>query len=151
MPHHDKKKEEDSGLTLSRDLLEALARFQEIELENFELNAKELEISFEPGMAARMIPQLAKAPAVAAAIAAAKGKPTQLLKATFTPPVETYPGKITEVKLGATRGEGGTRGRSVIVGGETSPAFYSFERPMTHPPVVTLDVFDMEVPLSKAV
>jgi acetyl-CoA decarbonylase/synthase complex subunit delta len=125
--------------------LESLAKFQEIELENFELNAKELELWFEPGMAARLIPQLAKAPA------AAKGKPTELLTATFIPPVETYPGKITEVKLGATRGEGGTRGRSLVIGGETSPAFYSFERPMVHPPVVTLDVFDMEVPLSKAV
>jgi acetyl-CoA decarbonylase/synthase complex subunit delta len=146
LPHHDKKKEENPGLTLSQDLLEALAKFQEIELENFELNAKELELWFEPGMAARMIPQLAKAPA-----AAAKGKPTELLTASFIPPVESYPGKITEVRLGATRGEGGTRGRSLVIGGETSPAFYSFERPMVHPPVVTLDVFDMEVPLSKAV
>jgi len=88
---------------------------------------------------------------VPAAAAVAKGKPTELLAASFVPPVETYPGKITEVRLGATRGEGGTRGRSVVIGGETSPAFYSFERPMLHPPVVTLDVFDMEVPLSKAV
>jgi len=146
LPHQDKKKEENLGLTLSQDLLEALAKFQEIELENFELNAKELELWFEPGMAARMIPQLAKAPA-----AAAKGKPKELLTASFIPPVETYSGKITEVRLGAKRGEGGTRGRSLVIGGETSPAFYSFERPMVHPPVVTLDVFDMEVPLSKAV
>ena len=150
MPQQNKKKEDDSGLGLSRDLLEALAKFQEIELENFELNAKELELVFEPGMAARMMPQLAKSPAVAAALAA-KGKPTELLTAAFAPPVETYSGKIAEVRLGATKGEGGTRGRSIVIGGETSPAFYSFERPMVHPPVVTLDVFDMEVPLSKAV
>jgi acetyl-CoA decarbonylase/synthase complex subunit delta len=149
LPQNDKKKEDASGLNLSQDLLEALAKFQEIELENFELEAKELELWFEPGMAARMLPQLAKSPGVAAALA--KGKPAQLLSATFTPPVETYSGKITEVKLGATRSEGGTRGKSVTIGGETSPAFYSFERPMPHPPVVTLDVFDMEVPLSKAV
>jgi CO dehydrogenase/acetyl-CoA synthase delta subunit len=108
LPHHDKKKDENPGLTLSQDLLEALAKFQEIELENFELNAKELELWFEPGMAERMIPQLAKAPA-----AAAKGKPTELLTASFTPPIETYPGKITEVRLGATRGEGG---RSLLAG-----------------------------------
>jgi acetyl-CoA decarbonylase/synthase complex subunit delta len=80
-----------------------------------------------------------------------KGKPTELIATQFTPPVETYAGKIAEVRLGATRGEGGTRGRSIVIGGETSPAFYSFERPMLHPPVITLDVFDMEVPLSKAV
>jgi acetyl-CoA decarbonylase/synthase complex subunit delta len=149
LPHHDKKKEDNLGLNLSQDLLEALAKFQEIELENFELEAKELEFWFEPGIAARMLPQLAKTPAVAAALG--KGKPAQLLQAQFAPPIETYPGKIAEVKLGATKAEGGTRGRSITIGGETSPAFYSFERPMTHPPVVTLDVFDMELPLSKAV
>jgi acetyl-CoA decarbonylase/synthase complex subunit delta len=147
LPHHDKKKEESLGLNLSQDLLEALAKFQEIELENFELEAKELELWFEPGAASRLIPQLR----LPSAPVAAKGKPSQLLSASFAPPVETYPGKIMEVKLGGTRGEGGTRGRSVVIGGETSPAFYSFERPMVHPPVVTLDVFDMEVPLSKAV
>ncbi len=69
----------------------------------------------------------------------------------FTPPVETYPGRIVEVQLGATRSEGGTRGRSVVIGGETSPAFYTFERPVPHPPVVAIDIFDMEVPLPKAV
>ena len=67
------------------------------------------------------------------------------------PPIETYPSTIAEVKLGGTRSEGGTRGKSVIVGGETSPAFYTFERPIVHTPIITLDVFDMEVPLSKAV
>lgn len=147
MPQQDKKKEDNPELNLSKDLLEALAKFQEIELEHFELEAKELELWFEPGAASRLVPQL-KLPTP---LAAAKGKPSQILNASFSPPVETYPGKVMEVKLGATRGEGGTRGRSIVIGGETSPAFYSFERPMLHPPVVTLDVFDMEVPLSKAV
>jgi len=55
------------------------------------------------------------------------------------------------VKLGATKGEGGTRGKSVIIGGETTPAFYTFERPMSNPPAITLDVFDMPIPLAKAV
>ena len=123
MPHPEKKKEENLGLNLGQDLLEALAKFHELELENFELEAKELELWFEPGMPAKMIPQLAKAPAAALA----KVKPTELLTASFVPPVETYPGKIAEVKLGATKGEGGTRGRSIVIGGETSPAFYSFE------------------------
>jgi len=64
---------------------------------------------------------------------------------------KTYPNKIAEVTLGATRKDGGTRGKSLTIGGEVSPAFYTFERPMPHKPVITLDVFDMEVPLSKAV
>ena len=143
LPHHDKK-DDDSGLKLSKDLLEALAKFQKIELEDFQMDVKELELVFEPGMAGQMMPKL-KLPGLKA------GKPTAMLQAAFARPIETYPGKIAEVKLGGTRGEGGTRGRSLIVGGETSPAFYNFERPTLHPPIVTLDVFDMEVPLSKAV
>jgi len=142
LPHQDKK-DEDSGIKLSKDLLDALAKFQEIELEDFELIAPELELIWEPGVAGQMMPKL-KIPGLIA-------KPTELLQSTFIPPVQTYPGEIAEVKLGATRSEGGSRGKSVIVGGEKSPAFYNFERPITHTPIITLDVFDMEVPLSKAV
>ena len=143
----DKKKDENAvGLSLGSDLLDLLAKFKEIELEDFELTAGDLELWLESGgVLPRLIPQVKFGPQPKA------GKPTSLLPAQFAPPIDTYPGKITEVKLGGTRGEGGTRGRSVVIGGETSPAYYSFERPMPHPPVITLDVFDMEVPLSKAV
>ena len=75
----------------------------------------------------------------------------ELIRADFSPPVETYPGKVVEVTLGATKSEGGTRGKKVIIGGETTPAFYTFERPTPHLPVVALDVFDMEIPLARAV
>jgi len=140
-----KKKDEDRGINFNPDLLDLLAKFQEIELEDFELEVADLELWLESGALPRQVmPQLKAASAL-------KGKPAELLKAQFMPPIETYPGKIVEVKLGATKGEGGTRGRSVVIGGETSPAFYTFERPVVHPPVVTLDVFDMELPLSKAV
>jgi acetyl-CoA decarbonylase/synthase complex subunit delta len=80
-----------------------------------------------------------------------KIKPTSIIEADFAPPREAYPGKVVEVKLGARRSEGGTRGRTVVVGGEVAPAFYGFEKPTVHPPVVSLDVFDMEVPLARAV
>jgi acetyl-CoA decarbonylase/synthase complex subunit delta len=140
-----KKKEETLGINFSRDLLELLAKFQEIELEDFELEVKDLELWFQSGaLPTQVMPKLKATPALT-------GKPTELRQAQFVPPVETYPGKIVEVKLGATKGEGGTRGRSILIGGETSPPFYTFERPTVHPPVVTLDVFDMELPLSKAV
>ena len=143
--HHDTNKKKDAeGLKLSDDLLEALAKFQQIELEDFQMDVKDLEIIFEPGMAGQIMPKI-KLPGVAS------GKPTSILQATFLPPIETYPNKITEVKLGGTRSEGGTRGKSLTIGGEVSPAFYTFEQPITHKPVVTLDVFDMEIPLSKAV
>jgi len=140
-----KKKDEDRGINFSPDLLDLLAKFQEIELEDFELEVKDLELWLQSGaLPSQVMPQLKGIPAL-------KGKPTELMTTQFVPPVETYPGKIVEVKLGATKGEGGTRGRSIVIGGETAPAFYTFERPVVHPPVVTLDVFDMELPLSKAV
>jgi acetyl-CoA decarbonylase/synthase complex subunit delta len=132
------------SLGLSQELLELLAKFQEIELEDFQMEVGEMELSIEPGMAGQFMPKLKLPPAM-------KAKPTAMLEAAFKLPVETYPGKITEVTLGGTRGQGGTRGRSVVIGGEVSPAFYTFEKPVTHHPTVTLDVFDMEVPLSKAV
>jgi acetyl-CoA decarbonylase/synthase complex subunit delta len=140
-----KKKDEDGGINFNPDLLDLLAKFQEVELEDFEMEVADLELWLESGALPRqIIPQLKAASAL-------KGKPAELLKAQFMPPIETYPGKIVEVKLGATKSEGGSRGRSVVIGGETSPAFYTFERPVLHPPVVTLDVFDMALPLSKAV
>ena len=144
----NKPKKDDEGLQLSDDLLAALEKFKQIELEDFELDVKDMEIIFEPVMAGQIMPKL-KLPTGIPGMAG--GKPLSLLQTTFTPPIQTYPNKITTVKLGATKSEGGTRGKSYIVGGELSPAFYTFENQIPHKPVVTLDVFDMEVPLSKAV
>ncbi len=140
-----KEKEEDSStLKLSPRLVEMLSRLQEIELEDFEMDVKDLEIWLQPGA-------IAAGAAIPRASGMAEAKPSRLLEAEFIPPIEAYPGKIVEVKLGATKKEGGTRGKSVVIGGELAPAFYSFEKPMPHPPVVSLDVFDMKVPLAKAV
>jgi acetyl-CoA decarbonylase/synthase complex subunit delta len=139
------KEENVLGLKLNSRLLEVLAKLQEVELEDFEMEVGDLEIWLQPGAVAA--PVLAP-PKVAPPV---KAKPTQIIEAEFVPPVETYPGKVVEVKLGATRSEGGTRGKTVVIGGETTPAFYTFERPTPHPPVISLDVFDMEVPLAKAV
>lgn len=142
MPQN-KKKEDISGISLSSDILDILAKFQEIEIEDFELEVGEMELRFESGMARRILPKILKKGLVA--------KPNNILNTKFFPPINSYSGKITEVKLGATKSEGGSRGKSLVIGGETSPAFYSFETKMPHPPVVTLDVFDMKIPLSKAV
>jgi len=141
-----KEKEENAlGLKLSSRLLELLAKLQEIELEDFEMEVGDLELWLQPGVISTptSIPQKV--------LPVIKAKPTEIIEAEFVPPIETYPGKVVEVKLGATKSEGGTRGKSIILGGETTPAFYTFERPTPHPPVITLDVFDMEVPLAKAV
>jgi acetyl-CoA decarbonylase/synthase complex subunit delta len=142
-----KKEKEESilGLKLTPRLMELLAKLQEIELEDFEMNVGDLELWLQPGAVAA---PLISPPKVSQPIEA---KPKKLIETDFVPPVETYPGKVVEVTLGATKSDGGTRGKSVTIGGETTPAFYTFERPTPHPPVIALDVFDMEIPLAKAV
>jgi acetyl-CoA decarbonylase/synthase complex subunit delta len=136
-----KKDDKNAGIEVT-ELLELLAKFQNLELHDFQLEAKNLELRVDGGVAS--IPGLKLPNAIPT-------KPTALLQQTFTAPIEKYSSSIAEVKLGATKSEGGTRGRSLTVGGEKAPAFYTFESPVIHKPVVTLDVFDMEVPLSKAV
>jgi acetyl-CoA decarbonylase/synthase complex subunit delta len=146
MSEKEKEKEENAlGVKLSPRLTELLAKLQEIELEDFEMEVGNLEISIQPGAVA---PRIISQPKM---VTPARIKPQNILQTEFIPPIKTYPGQIVEVQLGATKKEGGTRGKCVVIGGETAPAFYSFERPMPHPPVVTLDIFDMEVPLPKAV
>jgi acetyl-CoA decarbonylase/synthase complex subunit delta len=134
-----------SGLKLGPRLLELLAKLHEIELEDFEMEVGDLEITLRPGTVS---PPVISRPV---AVPSKKIKPTSIIETEFKPPVKMYPGQVVEVRLGATRKEGGTRAKSVIIGGEKTPAFYTFEGPVVHPPVVALDIFDMEVPLPKAV
>ncbi len=143
LTHHKKEENSSSGLDID-GLLDLLKKFQQIELYDFQMDMKNLELRFEPGIGGSIMPQLKIPSAIAT-------KPTALIQQTFTPPIDKYTGKIAEVTLGATKGQGGTRGKAITIGGEKSPPFYTFESPVTHPPIVTLDVFDMEVPLSKAV
>ena len=49
---------------------------------------------------------------------------------------------IWEVKLGATREEGGTRGKTLTVGGETCMPFHLWEGEMPNRPLVALEVLD---------
>ncbi len=138
-----KERERDIALKFDPELLDLLSKFEEVELEDVDMELGDLEIWIQPGAVA--------APKVSAAVVPPKAKPTEIIQVEFVPPVETYPGRIAEVKLGATKGEGGTRGKPVIIGGERSPAYYLFENPTPHPPVITLDVFDTHIPLAKAV
>jgi len=138
-----KERERDIALKFDPELFDLLSKFEEVELEDVDMELGDLEIWIQPGTVAT--------PRVSAAVVPPKAKPTEIAKVEFVPPVETYPGRIAEVKLGATKSEGGTRGKSVIIGGEKSPAYYLFENPTPHPPVITLDVFDTRIPLAKAV
>ena len=177
-------KETKITLPLSADLLEKLANFQEIELQDVIIDLDEIELSVSSGgggmnpvvmnrmsyefglirdSAARMsqvfgggMPQMAPmaVPAQHAVIPPApiKVKPTSLIPAKTTIPPGNYVGEIVEVKLGATKTEGGTRSTSYTLGGQKAPAFYNFQTPPKNRPIIALDVFDWpKVPLSKAV
>ena len=177
-------KERKINLPISADLLEKLANFQEIELQDVIIDLDEIELSVSSGgggmnpvvmnrmasefaiirdSAARMsqvfgggMPQMAPMvlPAQHAVIPPApiKVKPTSLIPAKTTIPPGNYVGEIVEVKLGATKTEGGTRSTSYTLGGQKAPAFYNFQTPPKNRPIIALDVFDWpKVPLSKAV
>jgi acetyl-CoA decarbonylase/synthase complex subunit delta len=53
--------------------------------------------------------------------------------------------------LGATRAEGGSRNRVLTIGGATAPPFAFPENPPPNPPVLAVDVFDMDISLPRAI
>jgi acetyl-CoA decarbonylase/synthase complex subunit delta len=60
----------------------------------------------------------------------------------FEIPKEISAGKIAEVTIGATAAQGGTRSRSLTIGGGTALPLHFFEGLHPHPPVVAMEVFD---------
>ena len=125
-------------IAISEKLLESLAKYQEIELEDVEITFDELEIKIKPS---EPLPHSSIiVPSVAPILSG------------YVAPHESYVGSIVEVTIGATKSEGGTRGSSVTIGGETAPAFHNFQAKPPHRPVIAMDVFDYsKVPLPKAV
>lgn len=140
----EKEKAAATELTGLLELL-GLAGKREIELEDVELSIGELILQ---SAATIVAPRVTTPPAV---LAPPKVKPTAILEAPFTPFVQEYPGQVREVTLGATKSEGGSRGKTVVIGGAITPAFYLFEKAAPHPPVITVDTFDMQVRLPKAI
>ncbi len=59
-----------------------------------------------------------------------------------TIPKNKYAGKVREVTIGATKAEGGTRTKTVTVGGESTLPFLFHEGAMPHPPVVAVEIAD---------
>jgi acetyl-CoA decarbonylase/synthase complex subunit delta len=57
-------------------------------------------------------------------------------------PKDKWPGAVRVVTLGATAQEGGTRSRTVTVGGQKSLPFMHFEAEMPHRPVVAIEIKD---------
>lgn len=61
----------------------------------------------------------------------------------FSPPIQEYNGNVAEITLGSTKADGGTRRKVVKIGGQTT--LYRFEGGYKNPPVISFDVFDMEM------
>ncbi len=55
---------------------------------------------------------------------------------------EKWSGEVTPVTIGATQADGGTRGRSIAVGGQSGIPFISFDAAEPNPAVIALDVLD---------
>lgn len=171
-------KENKITLPISRDLLEKLANFQEIELQDVIIDLEEIELNIgssgggmNPAIMSRMAYEFAQIRDSNARMSQMFGgapvgfhqqavsppmpvkvKPTALLPAKTTMPAGNYVGEVVEVKLGATKAEGGSRSTSYTLGGQKAPAFYNFQAPPKNRPIIALDVFDWsKVSLSKAV
>jgi acetyl-CoA decarbonylase/synthase, CODH/ACS complex subunit delta len=62
----------------------------------------------------------------------------------YTMPIEVpkdkWPGSVRTITIGATAAEGGTRGKSVTLGGETTLPFMQFEAPLTNKPAIAIEI-----------
>jgi len=114
-------------------------KFEELELQNVTIDVDEFTLIVQPAMQR-----------LAAAVAAA-ARPTALLPASFKAPLTEYPGQIREITIGATKKDGGTRSKTLTIGGHKAPAWNLFQAPPKHLPIVAGDVFDMRISLAKAV
>lgn len=56
---------------------------------------------------------------------------------------EKYRSRVGEVVLGATKEQGGTRGHTITIGGESALPFLHFEGEIPNRPVVALEVWDV--------
>jgi acetyl-CoA decarbonylase/synthase complex subunit delta len=55
-------------------------------------------------------------------------------------PKDKWPGAVKAVTLGATAEQGGTRAKTVTIGGEQTLPFMHFEKEIPHPPVIALEM-----------
>jgi acetyl-CoA decarbonylase/synthase, CODH/ACS complex subunit delta len=127
-----------------QDLLALLAGTDRIELERFSMEVGDLEFWIPSGNGVHQ-------PAGRALAQAIKPKPSVLYKESYTPPVENFPCSIHEVRLGATKKDGGSRRCSFTIGGSNSPPFAYADKPPRNLPVFAMDVFDTNLPMPMAV
>ncbi|MEE8168487.1 MAG: CO dehydrogenase/acetyl-CoA synthase subunit delta [Candidatus Hydrothermarchaeales archaeon] len=111
------------------ELIASLVDAETVELENVTIDTEELVLEIRRLAGARrpLHPPILK---------------PERLK--FQVPKGEYRGEVVEVQFGATKGDGGTRGKAIKIGGQRS--LYSFEDGMPNRPVIAYDVFDMPMP-----
>jgi acetyl-CoA decarbonylase/synthase complex subunit delta len=131
----------DTILSLAPQLMELLKGVQQVELENFAMDIGDLEL-FIPAGHFSDVQAAGTSPATPKRI-------TELMPDHFARHHVDYPGKIREVTLGATKSNGGSRGKVLVLGGSTAPACTDFSRHPDHPPAIALDVFDMAINLPR--
>jgi acetyl-CoA decarbonylase/synthase complex subunit delta len=144
---HKKNKETDpvngnDVLNLAPRILELLQGVQRLELENFSMEIGDLDLFIPSRDPAHSLISSSLHPRY-------PQKPADLLRESYQARGAKYPGHIREVVLGATKADGGSRVRSVTIGGATTPAYTDMLVPPVHSPAISLDVFDMKVSLPK--
>lgn len=55
-------------------------------------------------------------------------------------PKDKWPGSVRTVTIGATAAEGGTRAKSITIGGQTTMPYMQFEAPTPNKPVVAIEI-----------
>jgi len=158
-----KARQEATIYSLLAKIAEALGKGV-LELYNVEIEAEELEIRLipqqlpvpvvvtPPEAIAGSKPEVKAAYEVAKAVEIVAKRVVELARIAFEEPKPQFPGRVVEVKLGASRSEGGSRDRVIVIGGHTMPAYYylaGYKPP--HPPAFGGDIFDMKISLPRAV
>lgn len=148
-----KVEKKEKKLTLA-DIARILEMYDVLELQDVTIKGDvELELGGSPGVALppALIHALQSLTGVQLPPAHEEQEIGELLPAHFEAAKAEWAGKIEEVTIGATSAEGGTRERTVTIGGERSLPFYNFDFEMPHKPAISLDCFDMPISLAKAV
>jgi acetyl-CoA decarbonylase/synthase complex subunit delta len=78
-----------------------------VELHDVEIEAEELQITLQPMVRRTLKP----------AVEVVKKKVIEISKLAFEEPKISFPGRVVEVKMGATKSEGGSRDRVLVLGG----------------------------------
>jgi len=159
MDRRGKVDPEKEAIKLVEELTREIQSAEEIELEDVELEIGDLEIAITNPVlyvyaiasslvqhvvqqVLQQIPGLAPLPAPLVKF--------ELERVTAKTPEIKWVGRVVEVKIGNRRGEGGTREVTYIIGGATTMPLYG-DAASFKPPVLSMDVFDMKIPLPRAV